>query len=946
MIQRIKPLARGTLRAGVIDEIGSFGGLLRLNDIKYVNKSGDEVNYSDPVLVQGTDGVGTKLKIAKAMNLWDTIGIDLVAMCANDVLCNGAEPVAFLDYIACGKLEVAKAAMIIKGVTTGCRQAQCALLGGEVAEMPSVYESGDYDLAGYSLGLVEHDNILPKMDEIQVGDIVVGLPSSGLHSNGFSLVNRILEKSNTSLNEIAPFSHDKKSFGRELLTPTRIYTAEIMPLLRKGNVRALAHITGGGLIENIPRVFPKDSKLAVELDANSWKVPDVFGWIAGKGNVVEHEMLRTLNCGIGMVIILPKGNTDWQSVSEAKLIGSVISRAGTDEPKVRVNNFAEVLKKISEQWRDAATTQSTSYKESGVDITAGDSLVDNIKPLAKATVRDGVLGSIGSFGGMFRLKDLKKKYADPVLGELEIFYWLISHDFDFCCFHIPVMSSDGVGTKLKIAHFLNKHNTIGIDLVAMCVNDILCNGAEPLTFLDYFACGKLDVKTATAVVAGISDGCLQSGSALLGGETAEMPGMYKPGEYDMAGFALGITEYSNVLPKKKSINLGDVVIGLPSSGLHSDGFSLARKVIEIQGFKLDDIAPFSAENKTFAEELMTPSRIYVDDVMPAINTGLVKAMAHISSGGMWENVPRVLPQELTAELEGKFINIQPVFGWLTAVGQVEKLELMKTFNCGIGMILITSSENQLSVMKSLHGTGASVIGKIIPTKPNGHQLIIRNFATCVSKVEKMISNPQQKKRVAVLISGSGTNLQALINATRDTKMGMNCEIVHVISNKAGVMGLERATNAGISSTVISHKDFPTRESFDDAMHQVLIEQKIDIVCLAGFMRIVSAEFVKKWKGRMLNIHPSLLPKFRGTKAQQDALESGDKESGCTVHFVDENVDTGATIVQEIVPIMQNDTVDALTQRIHKSEYIAFPKALRLVASGYVKLNDAGQTVWV
>lgn len=262
------------------------------------------------------------------------------------------------------------------------------------------------------------------------------------------------------------------------------------------------------------------------------------------------------------------------------------------------------------------------------------------------------------------------------------------------------------------------------------------------------------------------------------------------------------------------------------------------------------------------------------------------------------------------------------------------------------MILITSPKNQLNVMKSLHGTGASVIGKIIPTKPNGHQLIIRNFATCVERIEKLISHPQNKKRVAVLISGSGTNLQALIDATKDTAMGMNCEIVHVISNKADVMGLERAAKAGISSTVISHKDFPTREGFDDAMHQKLVEHKVDIVCLAGFMRIVSAEFVKKWKGRLLNIHPSLLPKYKGTKAQKDALEFGDKESGCTVHFVDENVDTGATIVQEIVPILENDTVETLTHRIHKSEYIAFPKALRLVASGYVKLNDSGEAEWV
>lgn len=431
LIERIKPLARGTRRAGVIDDVGNFGGFLRLNDIKYINQKGEKVNYSDPVLVQGTDGVGTKLKIAKAMNVWDTIGIDLVAMCANDVLCNGAEPIGFLDYIACGKLEVVKAATIIKGITTGCRQARCALLGGESAEMPSVYEVGDYDLAGYSVGIVEYDKILPKMDEIREGDIVVGLSSSGMHSNGFSLVNKILEKTGTSLNDRAPFSHDKKSFGRELLTPTRIYTDEILPLLRKGNVRALAHITGGGLIENIPRVFEKKSNLGVSIDALLWKIPEVFGWIAGKGNVVEQEMLRTLNCGIGMVIILPKGNVDWKSIPDARLIGSVITRSSADEPKVQVKNFSNVLQKISERWRDPASTKSTSYKESGVDINAGDSLVDNIKPFAKATERDGVLGSIGSFGGMFRLKNMKKQYDDPVLGELKFQKYFVAFSYKF-----------------------------------------------------------------------------------------------------------------------------------------------------------------------------------------------------------------------------------------------------------------------------------------------------------------------------------------------------------------------------------------------------------------------------------------------------------------------------------------------------------------------------------
>lgn len=497
---------------------------------------------------------------------------------------------------------------------------------------------------------------------------------------------------------------------------------------------------------------------------------------------------------------------------------------------------------------------------------------------------------------------------------------------------------------MKFAQHLKKHNSVGIDLVAMCVNDILSNGAEPISFLDYFACGKLNVKTATEVVAGIADGCLQSRAALIGGETAEMPGMYDHDVYDLAGFALGIAEYTEILPKKDFIEVGDIIIGFPSSGTHSNGFSLIRKIMDTQEFKFDDVAPFSSCGKSFAEELLTPTKIYVQDILPAIETGKVKALAHITGGGMWENIPRVLPPQLTAELEGKFINIQPIFGWLTSVGKVDKLELMKTFNCGIGMILITSPENQMTMLKSLHGTGASVIGKVVPTKPNGHQLIIRNFATCVTRVENLLTTP--RKRVGVLISGSGSNLQALIDATKNSSMGMNCDIVHVISNKPGVFGLERAEKAGISTSVIIHKDFPSREQFDEALHDVLVKNQVDIVCLAGFMRIVTPGFVQKWKGRLLNIHPSLLPKFKGIKAQQDALESGDSESGCTVHFVDENVDTGAIITQEIVPILKEDDVESLTQRILKSEHIAYPRALRLVASGYVKLNDNSTTEWV
>lgn len=423
-----------------------------------------------------------------------------------------------------------------------------------------------------------------------------------------------------------------------------------------------------------------------------------------------------------------------------------------------------------------------------------------------------------------------------------------------------------------------------------------------------------------------------------------MPGMYERDIYDLAGFSLGITEDRNILPKRDQIKVGDIVIGFPSNGIHSNGFSLVRKVMEITGSKIGDIAPFSASGKSFNEELLVPTKIYVKEVLPALETGCVKALAHITGGGLWDNIPRVLPEHLTAELNGKFINIQPVFGWLAAAGNVDKLELMKTFNCGIGLILIASREDELMVMKTLSGSGASVIGQIIPTKPQGHQLIVRHFQTCVERIERLLTQP--KKRVGVLISGSGSNLQTLIDATKTTSMGMCCEIVHVISNKAGVFGLERATNAGISTTVISNKDFSTRETFDEALSAELLKQKIEIVCLAGFMRILTPAFVQEWKGKLINIHPSLLPKHKGIHVQKAALEAGDTEAGATVHFVDENVDTGAIITQEVVPVLPGDSVESLSERILKVEHIAFPRALRLVASGYVKLSEAGKVEWI
>ncbi|XP_055636379.1 trifunctional purine biosynthetic protein adenosine-3 [Toxorhynchites rutilus septentrionalis] len=920
LVQRIKPLARGTNRPGVLGGLGGFGGLFRLNEVSYPNEYGENVRYRDPVLVQGTDGVGTKLKIAEAMNHWDTIGIDLVAMCVNDVLCAGAEPIAFLDYIACGKLDVPTAALIVKGISEGCRESNCALLGGETAEMPSMYEHGKYDLAGYCVGVVEHDGILPKMAAIQDGDLLIGLPSSGLHSNGFSLVNKILHNGDHKLTDTAPFSEYGNSFGSELLTPTTLYVRSVLPILRKGNVKALAHITGGGLVENIPRVLPEG--LSVEIDATSFIIPPVFGWIASQGNVSDTEMLRTFNCGIGMVLIVDAGDTTWQALKShgGTAIGRIVRQRAATSPRVLVKSFSEAITKVSKPFGTGHSTTSVSYKDSGVDIIAGDDLVSRIKPMAKATARKGCIGGLGGFGGLFRLRDAGN-LENPVL----------------------VLGTDGVGTKLKIAQQMNTHNTIGVDLVAMCVNDILCNGADPICFLDYYACGHLDVNVAADVISGISAGCEQSGSALLGGETAEMPGMYKRGSYDLAGFSVGLVEYNQMLPKTDTIVDGDMVIGLPSSGVHSNGFSLVHKIMEHAGVTYNDLAPFSATNKTFGEELLVPTKIYVKEILPLLQLNLVKALAHITGGGLTENIPRVLPDGVAVRIASERLNIPPLFGWLANAGNVPEREMLRTFNCGIGMVLIISREKTSSCLQKLQDTGAMLIGRVVKHTANKQKVQFFDFTNSLNISKHISCLP--KKRIAVLISGTGSNLQALIDNSRNSAYGIRGEIVLVISNKSGVYGLERAAKAGIATKVILHKEFPSREQFDAAVSEELERQEIELVCLAGFMRILSEGFVRKWKGRLINIHPALLPKHKGIHAQRQALEAGDSESGCTVHYVDEGVDTGAIILQETVPIIEGDTEETLTARIHRAEHRAFPKALWLVANNFVSLGSDGKMQW-
>jgi phosphoribosylformylglycinamidine cyclo-ligase len=343
-----------------------------------------------------------------------------------------------------------------------------------------------------------------------------------------------------------------------------------------------------------------------------------------------------------------------------------------------------------------------TYADAGVDIDAGNALVSAIKPLAKATSRPGADVDLGGFGGLFDLK--RAGFRDPIL----------------------VAANDGVGTKLKIAIDSGQHSTIGIDLVAMCVNDLVVQGAEPLFFLDYLAVGKLDASVAREVIAGIADGCKQAGCALIGGETAEMPGMYKSGDYDLAGFAVGAVERGEVLPRA-DIAIGDVLIGLRASGVHSNGYSLVRKLVEHAKLDWGSAAPFAA-GKSLAEALLAPTRIYVKPLLAAIRAtggsgpaGAIKALSHITGGGLSENLPRVMPKDAAVRIDLSTFEAPAVIGWLADTGHLSDTEMLRTFNCGIGMVAVVSRAQADHVMSALKSAGEDpiVIGDVIP--PTGEK---------------------------------------------------------------------------------------------------------------------------------------------------------------------------------------------------------------------------------
>lgn len=699
-----------------------------------------------------------------------------------------------------------------------------------------------------------------------------------------------------------------------------------------------------------------------------------------------------------------------------------------------------------------------TYKSCGVDLEEGNKFVQFVKTAVKSTHRGEVMSQIGAFGAFFDMA--KTNIKDPIL----------------------ISGTDGVGTKLKLAIDGNRYHTVGIDLVAMCVNDILVHGAQPLFFLDYYACGKLEVNLAKEVMKGIVEGCEHADCALVGGETAEMPGLYHGHDIDLAGFAVGAVDRPKLLPKSDQLKAGDVILGLSSSGIHSNGYSLVRRIIDQQRLDvgaLNSCPIEGSKHETLIDCLLEPTRIYVKQIMPAIEAGLIKAMAHITGGGLLENIPRSLPENLVAKLDANNWKVLPIFAWIKAQSRMELGEMLKTFNCGLGMVCIVDAEQVDKVtglLSTNHPTNTGIdlaqvykVGTLVDNKQGdgSSRCVVENLDKAFKAAAKLISlkppiirnccrshliheeaephvvgdhphpphsdhhhhhtspppalhHPHHRlrehghphdhhhhvnldplnhhehhrdhhdyghyrhhehhehfpgsehhhhrhhgphrhhhhhhhhggaihewtktdrmtvKQVAILLSGTGTNARSIIEyQQREHSSKCAYHVSLVISNKSDAGGLKFAKESGIKTVVIPHRDFKDRVSFDMEMDRVLRENNIDLVCLAGFMRILSNEFIELWQGKLLNIHPSLLPAFKGMHAYKQALESGARITGCTVHFVNAGVDEGAIILQQTVEVHPGDTEEILKERGKAVENRTFPRALSMVAKGVVRYD--------
>lgn len=531
--------------------------------------------------MEKTSGIGAKLKLAIECGQYEAIGHDLVAMCVNDVVCTGAQPVAFLDYIACGKLDVPLVAQIVKGIADGCREAKCALLGGETAEMPALFSVGSYDLAGYSVGVLDYGQQLHQQ-ALQAGDLIVGLPSSGLHCSGFDHVYDVMSRLKLDPKAVAPFDKHKRSFAQAFLTASRIYVEQLLPLMYGGHVKAAVHVRSGGLLKNVEKML-KDAPggIAAELQATAWEFPAIFGWLRNVGALSDMTILENFNCGLGLCFVVrPDDGEHWKTISGARLVGKIV-HGGSSRQAVTIRNFATELRAVGDRFGVAAAVPPKVENGCADKERPLQGVIDDLIAVthSEQVFRCGGKRMLRLFGN----EGNQNAYKDPIL----------------------VIGTDGIGSKILIAKKIQKYETIGIDLVAMCVNDILCNGAAPLTFLDYYACGPMAASAAISkdIIGGVVDGVRQSECALIDGKTVEMPALYEEGEFDLAGFALGIVEHDAILPRMQSVQAGDVVIGVPSHGVHSNGFSLVHRVMSVGGHKWTDTAVFSANGQSYGKKI-------------------------------------------------------------------------------------------------------------------------------------------------------------------------------------------------------------------------------------------------------------------------------------------------------------------------------------------------------
>ena len=524
---------------------------------------------------------------------------------------------------------------------------------------------------------------------------------------------------------------------------------------------------------------------------------------------------------------------------------------------------------------------SDSYKEAGVDVTAGYKAVELMKQHVARTNIPGVVSNIGSFGGLFQpdFTDMKT----PIL----------------------VSGTDGVGTKLRLAFLMDKHDTIGVDCVAMCVNDVICCGAQPLFFLDYLAVGKNFPEKIEKIVSGVADGCVQSNCALVGGETAEMPGFYPIDEYDLAGFCVGMVDREKVIDGS-SMEEGDAIIGIQSSGVHSNGFSLVRKVFDVNEENLKQY--YEELGTTLGEALLTPTKIYVRPMLSLMKTCTVKAVSHVTGGGFYENLPRMMKEGYTAKIEMNAFPTLPIFDLIQKTGNIPTQD-MYTFE-----------------------------GK------RRRSFLNRNCGKRRRGCRFML-------KIAVLVSGGGTNLQALIDAERRGEI-INGEISLVISSKSNAFALERAKNAGISCEVLIRKQYATMEEYDRALIDLLQKHQIDLIVLAGFMTIISDRVIDAYRNKIINVHPSLIPAFcgegfYGLRVHEAALQRGVKLTGATIHFVNEVCDGGPIILQKAVTVSPDDTAQTLQKRVmEEAEWKLLPQAVSLFCQGkleieqdFVKINE-------